>query len=569
MSFRKIYIVLLLSLVTAPAFAQIPVTRDMIGGTIAVRGQAEILIKYPGSELFERINRTLSVSGIRDGMVEIVLAPRDTSWFFSLGLPVYAKEISYPKSVLSAMTMEEAMNWDIYPTSQQYDSIMSYFAAAYPHICRLDTIGTTYMGRAVMALKISDNVSVDESEPGVFFTSTMHGDELAGFVLLLRLAEHLLQSYPSAGLEGQLIDSLEIWINPLANPDGTYTGFDLMGTRDTILFPTRVNSVGTDLNRSFPGPVNDQSPDQETNNFISFQEMNRFSLSVNLHSGEEVINYPWDTWTEEHPDDDWFEMVSREWADTVHAQSGEGYMDGFDNGIVRGSLWYKIMGGRQDYVTWAQQGREVTAEIDETKLTPGSGLPLLWQYNHRSMLRYAENAMFGVHGFVTDKSSGQPLKASIITLNHDLDGSHMVSDSATGYYVRLIAPGSWDFIFTAEGYKSDTLYGIAVNAREQLRLSVALEPLEQDSLPDNKRQLILYPVPAADNLNIMLSDLKEGEGELSIITLQGQTVLKRNHYFTSGQPVTEEISHLAPGVYICRVIMSQGRGTFEAALVKR
>jgi hypothetical protein len=569
MSVRKIYIVLLVSLLTATAFAQTPVTRDIIRDVIALRGQAEVLIKYPGSDLFEQINRTLSVSGLRDGMAEIVLAARDTSWFFSLELPVYVREISYPKSVLSARSMEEAMNWDIYPTCQQYDSIMSHFAASYPDICRLDTIGITYMGRAVLALKISDNVSVEESEPAVFFTSTMHGDELAGFVLLLRLSEYLLESYPSAGLARQLIDSLEIWINPLANPDGTYTSFDTTETRDTILFPTRVNSVGTDLNRSFPGPVSDQAPDMETNNFIAFQEMNRFSLSVNLHSGEEVINYPWDTWTTVHPDDDWFEMVSREWADTVHAISGEGYLDGFDNGIVRGSLWYQIRGGRQDYITWAQHGREVTAEIDKTKLTPGSGLHQLWQYNHRSMLRYAENAMFGLQGFVTDKKSGQPLEASVITLNHDLDGSHVVSDSSTGYYVRLIAPGSWDFVFTADGYKPDTLYGIAVNERQQVRLSVALEPLGQDSLPDNSRELILYPVPAADNLNIMLSDLNEGEGELSIITLQGQTVLKRIHHFSSGQPVTEEISHLAPGLYICRVIMSRGRGRFESPLVKR
>lgn len=569
MSLRNIYIILLFSLVSAPAFAQIPVTRDQIEAAISERGQAEVLIKYPGRELFELVNRNLSVSGMREGMAEIVLSAADTAWFFSLKLSAYAKEPDSPKSILSAMTMEEAMNWDIYPTFQQYDSIMRYFAGNYPDICRLDTIGLTYMGRAVLALKISDNVSDEEAEPGVFFTSTMHGDELAGFVLLLRLAEYLLESYPSTTLARQLVDSLEIWINPLANPDGTYTSFDAMGTRDTILFPTRVNSAGTDLNRSFPGPLADQAPDEETNNFISFQEMNRFTLSVNFHSGEEVINYPWDTWSESHPDDDWFEMVSRGWADTVHSVSGEGYMDGFDNGIVRGSLWYEIRGGRQDYITWAQHGREVTAEIDKTKLTPGSGLPQLWEYNYRSMLRYAENAMFGVNGFVTDAITGKPLKASVITVNHDRDGSHMVSDSITGYYVRLIAPGLWDFSFSADGYKPDTLFAVSVTEREQVRLSVALEPLDQDTLPENRRELIIYPVPVADNLNVMLSDLKEGQGELTIISLQGQTVLKKIRYFTSGQPVTEDISHLAPGVYICRVILSQGKGSFESLLVRR
>ena len=569
MLFKRIYIALQVAMLSALTFAQTPVTRDYINASIAQKGQAVIWIKQPGRDLFEEVNRNLSVSNVKDGMVEIVLSPADTLYFYSLALKTYyTVEEPSPKSPLSARTMSEAMNWDIYPTYQQYDSIMRYFAESYSDICRIDTIGFTYMGRAVLALKISDNVRIDEPEPRVFFTSSMHGDEVAGFVLMLRLANYLLENYHFSGMARQLVDSLEIWINPLANPDGTYTSFDVPGSRDTILFPTRVNSIGTDLNRSFPGPLRDQNPDNETNNFISFQKKNRFTLSVNIHSGEEVVNYPWDTWQRKHPDNEWFATVSRAWADTVHSISDPGYMSGFDNGIVRGYLWYDIWGGRQDYITWAQNGREITVEIDKTKLTSGSRLQNLWEYNYRSMLRYAENAMFGVHGVVTDLSTGEPLEATVSVSDHDIDGSHIISDSVTGYFTRLISPGSWDIIFSADGYKPETV-GVVVKEREQTRVSVALEPLEKVPPGGNDQKLILYPVPASGNLNILLPLGHKGEGELTIISLHGKKVRQSVHYFVSGQPVIEEISMLASGVYICRVMLQDEGKSFSSLFVIR
>ena len=67
----------------------------------------------------------------------------------------------------------------------------------YPSLCRLDTIGTSINGKLVLALKISDNPAEDETEPEVFYSSTMHGDETGGYVLMLRLADYLLKNYNS------------------------------------------------------------------------------------------------------------------------------------------------------------------------------------------------------------------------------------------------------------------------------------------------------------------------------------------------------------------------------------
>ena len=47
----------------------------------------------------------------------------------------------------------------------------------------------------------------------------MHGDELSGFVLSLRLIDYLLTNYGMNNRISNLINEIDIWINPLINPD--------------------------------------------------------------------------------------------------------------------------------------------------------------------------------------------------------------------------------------------------------------------------------------------------------------------------------------------------------------
>ncbi len=119
----------------------------------------------------------------------------------------------------------DAMAWDVYPTYTAYVQMMNDFATNYPGLCQIENIGTTNQGRALLVAKISDNVATDESEPEVFYTSSMHGDETTGYVLMLRLIDSLLVGYNAGNTRIQtMVNNMEIYINPLANPDGTYHG---------------------------------------------------------------------------------------------------------------------------------------------------------------------------------------------------------------------------------------------------------------------------------------------------------------------------------------------------------
>ena len=88
-------------------------------------------------------------------------------------------------------------NWDRYPTYGVYIQMMQDFAANYPNICRLETIGDSQNGRLIQVLKISDNPDDVEDEPEFFYTGQMHGDELVGSIMLLRLIDYLLNNYGS------------------------------------------------------------------------------------------------------------------------------------------------------------------------------------------------------------------------------------------------------------------------------------------------------------------------------------------------------------------------------------
>ena len=148
----------------------------------------------------------------------------------------------------------------------------------------------------------------------------MHGDELVGYVLSLRLIDFILSNYGSDPEIDRIVDELEIWINPLANPDGAY----FPNKNTSVDSARRTNINGTDLNRNFPevpdaNPEDLSSVEPENIHMIRFLEKHRFNLSANMHSGAEVVNYPWDYDSLLHPDDDWYRFISREYADGVHA----------------------------------------------------------------------------------------------------------------------------------------------------------------------------------------------------------------------------------------------------------
>jgi len=518
---------------------------ELLRKIVSASGQAEVAMPKPGRHDLDRLSRDFSISGVSDDEVRVKLSPRDIELFINSGIEFRIIERPASKGITGIPAPEKVTEWQAYPTYTQYVSMMRSFASEYPSICLLDTIGISINGRAILVLKISDNCKKDEPEPEVFYTSSMHGDETAGFVLMMRLAGYLLGNYSSDIRIRTLVDDLEIWINPLANPDGTYRD------GDNIVSPVRNNANGYDLNRNFPDPgYTIEVRQKETLDMMRFLTERRFALSANFHSGEEVVNYPWDRWPFDHADKDWFYSVSRAWADTVHLHSEKSYMDKFDNGVTNGYSWYTVYGGRQDYVTYQLSGREITVELDRIDFTPEERLDFLWQYNYRSMLNYIGNALYGIQGFVKDAVTGDPVPAKVFIKGHDVDNSHVFADSATGFFTRFLKPRSWDLTFTAGGYHDTTITGVQVYDHETTYLEVRINPILNPADTIGRTRPYLYPNPASGYIKAVLPDHLHGGVNIKIFNSSGKILSDFDYETIAGFPISLDIRKLRKGSYI-------------------
>jgi carboxypeptidase T len=92
--------------------------------------------------------------------------------------------------------------------------------AQYPSIMSKRVIGKSYQGRDIVAIKISDNVATDESEPEVLFTHHQHAREHLTVEMALYLLKEFGEDYGTDSRITNAVNGREIWIIPDLNPDG-------------------------------------------------------------------------------------------------------------------------------------------------------------------------------------------------------------------------------------------------------------------------------------------------------------------------------------------------------------
>jgi len=483
-------------------------------------------------------------------------------------------EVLTAPSMVAAATMcadlPGVKAWNCYPTYSQYEQLMQSFVVDYPDICSLVEFGKSVEGRKLFAIKISDNVNKKEEEPEFFYTSTMHGDEATGYVLMLRLIDYLLKSYSTDSRISELVNSTEIWINPLSNPDGTYSSGN-----STLTGATRGNSNNIDLNRNFPGIKTNQTngpivtvehPDGnawqlETIAMMDFLKAHNFTFSANFHGGAEVVNYAWDAWTSSqktHADDLWYQEISHQYADTVHANSSN-YMvtlDGIPNpsGISNGGDWYIVYGTRQDYVNYYLRSRETTIEISTTKLPVASSLPSYWNYNYRSFLNYINRVHTGVYGKITDVN-GLPLKAKISLKAYDSDSSEIFSDFQTGMYYRMLKNGNYQLIASLKGYVPfEKSFSVLYPNQSLENITLQKDLTGIGNFQNDKAEVVFYSNPVKDLLAIDVKIEIPASFELFIYNLAGEKLVSQMYGGVKGlNKIRLNIENLSQGLYFCKI----------------
>ena len=481
----------------------------------------------------------------------ISLTYKDFDNFLSKGLS-YTTITPTRANVQMAQNYEEmTTNWNRYPTYSTYLAMMDTFQTRFPNLCDIDTIlSSTPGGHKILCAHISNNLNDNEGKPSIFYTSTIHGDEVVGYYMMLRFINHLLTNYGTDTYTTDLVNSIDIWICPLHNPDGTYFASDDQINNWPI--STRYNHNWEDLNRVFPEVNQSNISSQyepEVEAMMQFMEAHPFTLAANLHGGAEVFNYPWDSWTtwqHSHADADWWEYVGHNFADTCHIYSAN-YMTEENNGVTEGGDWYVITGSMQDYHNWYLGTRHVTLEVGEDKVLASNQLPNYWGYAFRSLLNFIAEADNGIHGTVTDSLTGEPIEALVYIENHDLDHSYVETSLPHGDYHRPIKAGQYAVTYSAEGYLPKTIVTTIADG-EKLIQDVQLT--KTVGIAEYEKVMAVYPNPAQDFLTVELSDGME-LGNIILYDIQGRMV--ETFQETSLQTTRLDIRNIPAGIYFLHV----------------
>lgn len=574
---RKLFVTVLCSLIFCGLFAQ------QHKNDLFTLPEAYVDVTVKSQAQLQQLAHLFSVDKVKKNnglyQVRLWLGPHDYQSFLNLGINYSLAPRDAKWGELSmATTYEQMASWNRYPTYSVYCAMMDTFQTRFPSLCRVDTIlAATPNNHSLLACYVGSNLNGSEQRPQFFYTSTMHGDEQTGFVMMLRLIDYMLNNYATDAQVQNIMDNVDLWICPVENPDGMYSRDDnsMGGWSWGGSGSTRANANGVDLNRSYPvvgQPAKNYEP--EIQGMMDFASQHHFVMSGNFHGGAELYNFPWDYWTTSqvsHADEDWWWLMGRAFADTCHEYGSNGYFTEEYDGVTPGGDWYVIDGSRQDYMNYYQHCREVTLEISEDKSPDGGYLPQFWTSLKHSLLNYIEECLNGFNGTVTDSVTGEPLEAQVFIQNHDINYSEVYSHLPEGKYYRPIKAGAYTVTYSAEGYVPKTVQVTTTDGTAQ-QVDVQLVPEgyvpgsgEEEAIDLHTfQQLLVYPDPVGNTMNVR-ADGQWQNADAFVYDATGRQVMSFN---LTGETTTVNVSKLAKGTYFVQVRNTETKEVRNVTVVK-
>jgi hypothetical protein len=188
------------------------------------------------------------------GVLYITATEHEAKQIKKLGFGLELLPAPAPDSGLDVVVNDFPPVDSLYHNETETKADLDSIVAAHPSIAKLFNIGTSYQGRTIWGVKISDNVAVDENEPEVLYFANQHAREHLTTEQALYIAHQLADNYGTDTRVTNLVNGREFWIIPMFNPDGsTYdiaTG-SYRSWRKNRQPNSGSSNVGTDLNRNW------------------------------------------------------------------------------------------------------------------------------------------------------------------------------------------------------------------------------------------------------------------------------------------------------------------------------
>jgi len=406
-----------------------------------------------------------------------------------------------------------------YHTYSQIETELQQLENQYPSIAKVYTIGYSQQDNIpIYAIKISDNVELEEQEPAVVFVGQVHAEEVLGVQTVMSNINTILANSQQLPY-GNWINQLEIWFIPTLNPEGhnvVSAGLDLSYRKNKR--DNNNNGIfdysplvgwdidGVDINRNFsfnwchgdtlyqsggneyydyyrgPAPMSES----ESQAFAAFALEHKPVYSIIWHSSRtgnlsEKVFYPGNyAGHRPIPDLDLGTQVGTSVASLIITENGtSGY---------EASASTARKGGVNDWLYKELGNICLVIECGTMNLQPDSLLMVdtvqrtsngTWWILNRTMpfaANMVSNSM--LTGVITDAVTGLPLEAEIkIDQKHARWFTPRKSDPTTGRYWRAVKNGTYTIRYRKKGYAEYVLPSQTVNNGSWTTVHVAMQPL--------------------------------------------------------------------------------------------
>jgi len=246
----------------------------------------------------------------------------------------------------------------------------------YPSLVKVESIGKSVDGQQIWAARITNSFVISEKpKQAVIFDSMHHAREVMTPEVTLDIVDYLTKNYESDPKVKKWVDSYEIWVVPMVNPDGN----NKVWNNSSMWRKNTRNGYGVDVNRNYPyewnacngssgstssetyrGPSAGSEP--ETQALMNLASRVKPMFNISYHSFSEIVIYPYGC-SPKHipaPDRTIYEGVGKELGKKLVRDSGNGtYSPGTSY-----ELLYDVDGGSIDWMYAAEKIMAFVIEIN-------------------------------------------------------------------------------------------------------------------------------------------------------------------------------------------------------------
>lgn len=318
--------------------------------------------------------------------VDIVVTPSGLATLRAEGIPfrILVSDIDLAARAEHERLMEPAAQRpdDWFAEYKPPAAIAAYaeaLAAQHPELAALRTIGTSVEGRPIQALRIHGTAPEGEDPVRLAIDGGLHAREWIAMMVPICVADRLLRGYGSDARLRSFVDGTELWVVPVANPDGYQHTWD----HDRYWRKNRRGEHGVDLNRNFGVAWGERGASDDPRSPIyhgpaPFSEPETVALRdllsreaieghIDFHSYSQLLLYPWSWTSNDAPDRRRLAALADGMVTAILGTHGERYTP------KSGATLYPASGTLMD---WAYAERGTLSFVVELRPKRGTGFIL-------------------------------------------------------------------------------------------------------------------------------------------------------------------------------------------------